>query len=303
MDLRQLNYFITVAEEGNIGRAARRLYISQPPLTRQIHQLEEELGVELFIRTPRGVELTQAGEELLEQARNIRSLVELTVERTQRAGQGRLGRLDIGIFGSSIMDLIPQILLAFRNRYPDVKIVLHTMTKGQQIEALRQGRISVGFNRMLTPADDITVVPVAEEGLRLALPVDHPLAALDVIPFTALRGHPMVLFPSGARPNFIDKIMALCSHSGFEPEISQEVGDAVTGLALVASGFGICLVPEAATTLQLPNIIYRELTETPPNFSVDVSLIHRADDRSPVLSAFLDVIAEFKRDRAQPDRG
>jgi DNA-binding transcriptional LysR family regulator len=132
--------------------AAARLHISQPPLTRQIQQLEEELGVTLFTRTPRGMELTQAGELFLEEARNIRALVEQATERTQRAGQGKLGRLDVAIFGSAILDAIPKLLLAFRNRHPDVKVVLHTMTKAEQIEALRQRRISVGFNRMLAPS-------------------------------------------------------------------------------------------------------------------------------------------------------
>ena len=114
MDLRHLRYFIAVAEEQNIGRAATRLHISQPPLTRQIQQLEEELGVLLLNRTPRGVELTQAGELFLEEARNIRSIVEQATERTQRAGQGKLGRLDVAIFGTAILDAIPKLLLAFR---------------------------------------------------------------------------------------------------------------------------------------------------------------------------------------------
>ncbi len=140
MDLRHLRYFVAVAEEKNIGRAAVRLHISQPPLTRQIQQLEEDLGVQLFNRTPRGMELTPAGELLLDEARNIRSVVEQATERTQRAGQGKLGRLDIAVFGSGILDAIPKLLLTFSRAFPDVKVVLHNMNKEAQIQALRQKR-------------------------------------------------------------------------------------------------------------------------------------------------------------------
>lgn len=298
MDLRHLRYFVAVAEEENIGRAAARLHISQPPLTRQIQQLEEELGVTLFTRTPRGMELTQAGELFLEEARNIRALVEQATERTQRAGQGKLGRLDVGIFGSAILDAIPKLLLAFRNRYPDVKVVLHTMTKAEQIEALRQRRISVGFNRMLAPLADLEIKQVTTEALLLAVPAEHPLAAQPVIRFAELQDHPMVLFPTGARPSFIDKVIGLCADSGFQPQISQEVGDAVTGVALVAGGFGVCLVPDSATTLQFPGVVYRQLADTPPNFFVDLSCIYRKDDQSPILAAFLDTAERYREETA-----
>lgn len=295
MDLRHLRYFVAVAEEQNIGRAAARLHISQPPLTRQIQQLEEELGVTLFNRTPRGMELTQAGQLFLEEARNIRSLVEQATERTQRAGQGKLGRIDVAIFGSAILDAIPKLLLAFRTRHPDVKVVLHTMTKAEQIAALRQRRISVGFNRMLAPLDDLETRQVTTEKLLLAVRADHPLARQASIAFAELRDHPLVLFPTGGRPSFIDKVIGLCSERGFQPQISQEVGDAVTGVALVAGGFGVCLVPESATTLQFPGVVYAPLSDTPPNFFVDLSCVYRRDDSSPILAAFLNTVAEYDR--------
>ncbi|HJV24525.1 MAG TPA: LysR substrate-binding domain-containing protein [Aromatoleum sp.] len=295
MDLRHLRYFIAVAEEENIGRAAARLHISQPPLTRQIQQLEEELGVKLFNRTPKGMELTQAGELFLEEARNIRSVVEQATERTQRAGQGKLGRLDIAIFGSGILGTIPRLLLAFRNDYPEVKIVLHTMTKAEQIEALRQRRITVGFNRMLAPLPDLATELVATEPLLLAVNENHPLAQEESVPFRALADHPMVLFPTGARPNFVDKVMRLCEEAGFVPNVSQEVGDAVTGVALVAGGFGICLVPESVTALTLPGVVFRPLHDSPANSRIDLSCLYRSDDQSPILAAFLDCVRSFRK--------
>jgi DNA-binding transcriptional LysR family regulator len=297
MDLRSLNYFIAVAQEQNIGRAAVRLNISQPPLTRQIHQLEEELGTQLFIRTPKGVELTQAGELLFQEARNIRALVEQATERTQRAGQGKLGRIDVGIFGSGILDAVPSLLLNFRTAHPDVNIVLHTLSKGEQIEALRQRRITVGFNRMLAPQADIQVELVKTEVLLVAVNEQHPLARQAAISFHDLEDQPLVLFPSSTRPNFIDKVVDLCREAGFVPKVAQEVGDAVTGIALVASGFGLCLVPESVTCLKLPGVIYLPLKDAPHAF-IDLSCIYRRDDQSPILAAFLKVLRASRHDTA-----
>lgn len=293
MDLRHLKYFLAVAEEGNIGRAAARLHISQPPLTRQIKALEEELGVELFQRTPKGMVLTQAGEIFQAEASNIRMLVEAAVDRVQRAGEGKLGRLDVGIFGSGIYGLIPQLLDAFRARLPGVNIVLHTMSKTEQIEALRQRRITVGFNRMTPPLPDIGRELVTMEPLRVAMHEDHPLARHAAVPLRSLAGQPMVLFPNLGRPNFIDRVMELCKQQGFLPTIAQEVGDAVTGIALVAGGYGISLVPDSITTLKLPRVLYRPLADA-PQATVDLSCLYRASDNSPLLKAFLGVIREHR---------
>jgi DNA-binding transcriptional LysR family regulator len=289
MNFRQIKYFIAVAQELNFGRAALALNISQPPLTRQIQQLEEEIGAPLFDRTPKGVTLTQAGELLLQEATNIQSLVEQATERTQRAGQGKLGRIDVAIFGSGILDVIPKLLLRFRTDYPDVNIVLHTMTKNEQLEALRQHRITIGFNRMLEPVPDISIELVKTEPLLVALNEGHFLASMEAIPLLALKNYPMVLFPTGVRPNFVDRVMELCRQEGFVPNVSQEAGDAVTGVALVASGFGLALVPESATSLRLPGVVYRPLLDA-PHAVVDLSCIYRHNDTSPILKAFLEII-------------
>ena len=294
MDLRKLRYFKVVADEKHIGRAAKVLHISQPPLTRQIQQLEEELGVTLFNRNPKGMELTDAGVLLREEVRNIFSLIEQATERTQKAGQGRLGRMDIAIFGSGIMGDIPKMLLFFKERYPEVNIVLHTMGKGEQIKALRQKRISVGFNRLLAPLADINSELVSMEKLKLAISTKHPMASQDSIPFSTIKEFPLIMYPTAGRPNFIDKTIRLCQLAGFTPDISQEVGDAVTGVALVASGFGACLVPESATVLSIPGVVYKPLSETPEEAEVDLSCIYRNDDESPLLKAFLETLREFR---------
>ena len=294
MELRHLRYFIAVAEERHIGRAATRLHISQPPLTRQIQQLEEELDVQLFIRTPRGMDLTPAGELLLEEARNIRSVVEQAAERTQRAGQGKLGRLDIGIFGSAILDTIPAMLLKFRNAFPEVKVMLHNMTKDAQIAALRQRRIDIGFNRFIEASDDIVNEIVLTERILIALNEHHPLARQPEVPFSVLQDSPLIVFPTGPRPSFIDKVMHMCHQKGFTPQIAQEVGNTLTGVALVASDFGVCVVPESATMLALPGVVYRPILDPPEDSGVDLNCIYRVDDQSPLLRSFLDTVRTFR---------
>lgn len=279
MDLRHLKYFLAVAQELNIGRAAARLHISQPPLTRQIKALEDELGVALFIRTAKGVELTQAGEMFKEEAHNIRMLVEAGIDRVQRAGEGKLGRIDVGIFGSGIYDIIPKLLQDFRRKLPGVNVVLHTMNKSEQIEALRQRRITVAFNRMTEPEPDIGRELVVTECLYAAMPSDHPLASLKAVPLRAFAEQPFVVFPNVGRPNFVDRVVELCRQQGFEAQIAQEVGDAVTGLALVVHG----------TTV-------RPLADV-PKAMIDLSCLYRVTDKSPLLKAFLGVIRENREVR------
>ncbi|MCH8179745.1 MAG: LysR family transcriptional regulator [Proteobacteria bacterium] len=299
MDLRHLKYFLAVAQELNIGRAAARLHISQPPLTRQIKALEDELGVELFVRTAKGVELTQAGEMFKEEAHNIRMLVEAGIDRVQRAGEGKLGRIDVGIFGSGIYDIIPKLLQDFRRKLPGVNVVLHTMNKNEQIEALRQRRITVAFNRMTEPQPDIGRELVATECLYAALPEDHPLAALKAVPLRAMADDAFVVFPNVGRPNFVDRVVELCRQQGFEAQISQEVGDAVTGLALVARGFGVTLIPEsAARSLTVHGTVVRPLSDR-PQAVIDLSCLYRATDQSPLLKAFLAVVRENREAQAQ----
>lgn len=294
MDVRQLKYFVTVAEEGNIGRAALRLHVSQPPLTRQIQQLEEKLGTALFVRTPKGVETTTAGLFFLEGARSMIALMERTVERTQRAGQGQLGRLDVGIFGSGTLDVIPKLLQHFSRLFPDVRIVLHTMNKIEQIEALRQRRIEVGFNRLVAEMPDIASELVKSEELLAAIREDHPLNANSQIALEDLAGLPMIVFPSGSRPNFIDYVYQIFKSDGLYPTVSQEVGDAATGVALVAGGLGVCLVPESTTNLRIPGVVYRPIART-PKVTVDLSCIYRRNEQSPTLRALLEIVRGIRK--------
>lgn len=302
MDLRRLRYFIAVAEEANIGRAANRLNISQPPLTRQIHQLEKEIGTSLFQRTGKGVQMTNAGQVLLEEARNILVLAGRAQQRTRLAGLGRSGRLDIGVFGSNIL-AIPDLLQSFKRQFPDVDVVVHAMNKEKQLEALYDRRVTVGFNLLGLNLAGIANEKVRAEPLVVALHSNDPLCRQRAVSLSELFDRPMVVFASGPRPNLMDMVFALCLEEGFRPDISQEVVDSVTAVSLVAAGFGVSLVPATVSQLNLPGVAFRRLKKS-PTVTVDLNCIHRSDDTSPILRAFLETIRVMRKTRriVQPAR-
>ncbi|API59692.1 LysR family transcriptional regulator [Tardibacter chloracetimidivorans] len=294
MDVRQLRSFIAVAAEENIGRAAKRLNISQPPLSRQIQALERELGSILFRRTVKGVELTDVGLTMLSDAQNVIALLDRMTERAKRAQRGQLGRLDIGIFGSTILGVVPAVLERFHAEAPDVKLVVHTMTRQEQMEGLRNGRIGVGFNRFANNEPGIVVETVRREPVMVALRADHRLAERKEISFLDLANEPLILFPAGERMNFVDLVLGLFHAAGVKPVIAQEVGDAIAALSLIASGFGLALIAESATMLSASGVVYRNLdAQLPP--MVDLSCLYREDNTSPIIRRFLEVVREVAR--------
>ena len=292
MEFRHLRYFMALADEGNFGRAARRLHISQPPLTRQIRQLEDEFGAQLFERTSKGVDLTEAGHLFREEAARILALAQQAAERTRKAGRGQLGRLDVGIFGSAVLNVIPRLILEFRRCYPEVEVHLHTMTRPEQVVALQEGRLTVGFVRVFPDAPEMAVETVLKERLMVAINRDNELSRHREVAVRAFAGQPLILFPSSPRPSLGDHIVALCHAEGFQPRVAQEVEDVVTSIALVSCGFGICVVPECATRLRLPHVVYRPLKGSEQ--LIELGCAYRPDDRSPILRSFLDVVRQFR---------
>ncbi len=292
MDLRQIRYFLVLATELNFTRAAMRLHISQPPLTRQIQQLETAMGVVLFERNTRGVALTQAGMVFLEEARKIVALTEQAENKTRLAHQGHLGRLDIGIFGSAILNVIPTLLIELRKTHPDIAISLQNTTKIEQIEAVREKRLDIGFNRVFPPAPDLTVETVLIENLFVAMNKNHPLARRRVLTVKDLIDQPLILFPNNVRPTFADNVVALCRKEGFAPNVVHEVEDVMTCVALVSAGLGLAVVPASAVNLQLPEVRYHPLRS--PDATVDLSCVYRADDASPALLVFIEIVRRLR---------
>jgi DNA-binding transcriptional LysR family regulator len=289
MDLKQMRYFLAVAEERHMGRAAERLHMAQPPLSRQIQAMENELGAALFIRTPKGMELTEAGQTLLDEVPNLLHLAQRARERTRAAGRGETGRLDVGLFGSGVLDVIPRMLARFHAERPDVRIVLHTMTKAEQLDALRERRISVGFNRLVPPEPDLVIETVLREQMRVALPERHALCAQAVVRVPDLADVPMILYPNLPLPGLAQQVMGAFAREGVPLRIEQEVEDVLTAVALVAGGFGLCITTASSESLRLPGVVYRPL-DCAWLRDIELSCIHRRGDEAPVLRAFLTVV-------------
>ncbi|MGO4329546.1 LysR substrate-binding domain-containing protein [Cupriavidus sp. 2TAF22] len=288
MDLKQMRYFLAVAEERNFTRAAARLHMAQPPLTRHIHALEEELGAALFVRTAKGVELTEAGTALLEEVPNVLSMARRASEKAQRAGRGLIGRLDVGIFGSGLLNVIPVLLARFHKARPEVRIGLHNMGKAEQIEALRERRITVGFNRLVPNEPDLMVETVLRETMLVALPEHHRLGKKPVLTLKDLDSEPMILYPNAPLPGLAQEVMSAFRSEGVRLVIEQEVEDVVTAVALVAGGFGLCVTTESASNLRLPGVVYKPLRSRVLK-DIELSCLYRRDDQSQILQAFLNV--------------
>lgn len=286
-----MHYFVTVAQEGNLSRAAARLHMAQPPLTRHIKALEQELDTALFVRTSKGMELTAAGQALLEEAPNVLSLARRAADRTRRAGRGLVGQLDVATFGSGVLNVIPVLLARFHRSRPDVKIRMHNMTKLEQIQALRERRIAIGFNRLVPDEPDLVVETVLRERMLVALPEGHRLARQRRVSIRDLEGEPMILYPNVPMPGLAQEVMGAFQREGVRIVVEQEVEDAVTCIALVASGFGLCVTTESATNLRLPGVVYRPL-DSESLKDIELACLWRRGDESPILHAFLAVARE-----------
>jgi LysR family transcriptional regulator, benzoate and cis,cis-muconate-responsive activator of ben and cat genes len=284
LDLRQLECFVAVAEERNVGRAAARLHMTQPPLTRRMTRLEHDLGVQLLIRDGSGATLTAAGEVLLERAYRLLRLSEHTVERTRLAGDGQVGQLLVGYFGSTIFGAVPRLLRGFLTAYPGLSVCLERAAKNDQADALLDGRLHVGFSRMYRDQPGLTVRKVLTEPLYAAVPAGHALLRQAEVRVADLRDEPLVVFPSAPRPSFADQITQICQEAGFTPHVAREAEDAVTALAYVACGGLVAVVPGSATALALDGTAFVPLSDGPRQ---DLSCLYRAGDVPPVMRQFL----------------
>ena len=287
-----MRYFLALAEEQNVSRAAERLHMAQPPLSRQMRQMEEELGVELFVRTARGIQLTEAAQSLLHDVPNILELARLARERALRAGKGLLGDLDVGVFGSGVLNVIPRLIGAFHAQRPDVRIRLHNLTKGEQIQALREHRITVGFHRLPPAEPDLAVCLVLREPMYVGMHESHPLAVQAEVSIRDLERQPMVLYPNTPLAGLAQEVMGAFRSEKVQITVVQEVEDVTTCVALVCARLGLCITTESGTMLRLPGVVFRPLRS---RFLKDIELscVHRLDDRSPVLASFMAVVESY----------
>lgn len=291
MELRHLRYLVAVAEELHFGRAAIRLNISQPPLSQQIQQLEAELGVRLFQRTKREVRLTEAGSRIVDEAYRVLTQVDRFVTVATQAGEGGIGHLSVGAIGGKV-EVIVEALRIFAKRYPGVHIELEHMTTGIQIEALREGRIHVGFLNSPVADPMLVLEPIRKEPLWLAMPKTHPLTRLARVPVAALEQERFILFPRRVSPGLHDLITGMCRSGGFNLNVAHEVDNVIASLTLVSADLGIAFCTPTNRKLW-PHIEFRPLRDAAAH--VEYSLAYRRDAQSPVLDSFLRVVRQTAR--------
>jgi DNA-binding transcriptional LysR family regulator len=304
MSLAQLRYFVAVAEEGHVTRAAERLGMQQPPLSQQIQALERELAVQLFRRKPRGVELTDAGHALLDDARAILAHVDHAFATTRRTARGEQGRIAIGFTSSApFHPFVPRVIRAFREAYPLVALTLDESGTTELIDDLRNERVDAAFIR--TPVADpmgITVNPLLEEAMLVALPATHALAASDTeLQLASLAAETFIVYRRPSGPGLYDAIFAACHAAGFSPIVGQEAPRIVSTLNLVAAGLGIAVVPASLARMQMDGVIYRPLRSSGQP-RAPLLLATRRGDTGAVVRRFLDVVKRMARTFPRTDR-
>ncbi|WKA57776.1 LysR family transcriptional regulator [Planococcus shenhongbingii] len=286
MELRHLHYFIAVAEELHFGNAAKRLNISQPPLSQQIIQLEKEMDVKLFNRNNRSVELTKAGMHFLTRAYEILAKVEISIDDTRNIHAGKAGVLNVAFTGSLNSSLI-QLIHSHRTQYPDVKVTLHPMSSTDQLKALADNEIHIGFicPPIINPA--LSFQLIYSSPFVAALPKDHPLAAVPgPIDIKDLKNEPFIMAPRRLEPGYYDTIISICLSGGMSPIIQQEAEGVTHILSLVSAGIGVTLVTESAQ-LEYPKsgIVYKPLKDNKQQMDLYIAWNHTAS--SPITDTFV----------------
>ena len=295
MELRHLRYFVAVAEAGHVTRAAERLGIQQPPLSQQIRALEAELDVQLFRRKPRGVELTQAGEALLAEARGVLDRVEHAAAAARRAGRGDAGRIGLGFTSSaSFHPFVPRIIREFREASPLVALSLEEAGTGELVDGLLAERIDAAFVRSpIGAAAELAVHSVLEEEMVAAVPAGHPLAGAtrSRLPLSALEPETFILYRRPLGPGLYDAIIAACQGAGYSPRIGQEAPRMLATLSLVAAGLGVTLIPASMQRLGIEGVAYRPLARN-AGLVAPLNLACRRGENAPAVRRFIALVQQ-----------
>ncbi|RQO36011.1 LysR family transcriptional regulator [Herminiimonas sp. KBW02] len=282
IDLRLLRYFVAVAEEGHLTKAAQRIGIQQPPLSQQIRALEKELGVTLFRRMPRGMELTESGQALLTDARLILEQINTTIEGVRRISLGESGRLAVGFTESAALHpFIPAVIRAFRQKSPGVIMAVEESNTNDLVEDLRHNRLDVAFIRSpIGSAAGLKMETMLVEEMIVALPVTHKLAQRrKSLPLTALAEDDFILNRRPSGPGLYDSVIAACRAAGFSPRVVQEAKKNLSTLSLVAAGLGVSIVPASMRHVQLKEVVYLKL-EQAPDLRAPLHLAYRDEPQS-----------------------
>jgi len=295
VDIRHFRYFVAVAEELHFGRAAQRLHIAQPPLSRQIRALETELGLGLFRRARRGIELTDAGRAFLPAARTALSEFERAVSVVRRGAPNEGGQLRVGYGWSATFEVLPVVGQVLRQRHPEIGLLAQEMWNAELVEALVAARVDVGVTRYPEFAPQLAYETIRSEPAVAVVPTGHPLAARADIPLAALAQEHIIIFPRELAPRFYDELVAMCRGAGFEPMVLQESFHTDWDLGLLAIHGRIALAPAAVSSNAPAGVAVVQLS--PPAPRMTMAVCWRKDTRSPAVQAFLKTAREVAAER------
>ncbi len=301
MELRHLRYFIALAEELHFGRAAARLHITQPPLSRQLKELEKELEVVLLARNNKVVKLTEPGRIFLEHARHLQEILDRAIKLTRKAHRGEFGRLAIGYLGGAAFHLLPNVLRHFRENHPDVELALHGMITSEQLEALLKGSIDVGIMRPTSSLHEYKSELILREPFVVALPIEHRLARRRDIHIRNLAQEKFVMLPATPSGGLYRKIMELCLQAKLEPKIVQVATEIRSVVGLVGAGIGISIVPSSVQRMNISNVVYRRLRGV--RSYAEMVMVWREDGETPVVAQFLRTVREVAASLKPLERG
>ncbi|VVQ03170.1 Hca operon transcriptional activator HcaR [Pseudomonas fluorescens] len=293
MELHQLRCFVAVAEELHFGRAALRLHMTQPPLSRQIQLLEHDLGVLLLERNNRQARLTPAGQNFLEDARRVLQTAELAAQSARRIAHGEAGRLTLGFTAVGAYSMIPQLLVHAAAQLPSIDLVLSERVSSSQVHALETGLIDIGFVRQVTPSARVEYVPIKSEPFVAALPAGHPLAGREGLSPADFDGQPFVMYTDSEGRYFHDRIANLFARHHVQPRYVHQLGQTHSIIGLVNVGLGCAVVPASAQALRMEHVVFRPLVGTEQQ--AEIFLAFCRDSPNPVLGAFVEMTQGFFR--------
>ncbi len=293
MELRHLRYFVAVAEELNFRRAAQRLFMEQPPLSRQIRQLEAEIGVLLIARVKRPIELTAAGQAFLDEARRTLAQAERAVQAARQAGREQVQSLVVGFcacLDKSSYDFaltLPEVVQVFGRQRPDIRITLTEMCSLRQVQALSERTLDVGFIQVSATDEALVSHLLLQEPLVIALPQGHSLAALTSVPLAALAEEKFLLFPAHVYPALHQRMLAACAQAGFRPQVVQEVVSSQMAVGLVGAGMGVAFAGAGMAETEPSGVVFRAVQDFP--VTLELSVAWRRDNASSALAEFVDL--------------
>ncbi len=297
LDLKRLRYFLALADEMHFGRAADRLGIAQPPLSRQIARLEADIGAQLIDRSRSQIRLTQAGKLLSERMRDLMKRLDELRDEVAKLGSGKAGVLHVAFVGSATHGVLPSLIKQFRTQHPDVDLHLSAMNNAALKQALIHREIDIAIARPSIQDDEIISELLHQEPLVLAVPDGFAAEHKTALSLADMRDETFILYPESPRPSFADLVLSVCDHAGFQPEHPVMVMDYQTAISLVSVGVGVSLVPQSVSSTQKPGVVYRPYDGYNPGTAL--SFNHRIDNRSPQLWSFVEVARRIARGAKQ----